>query len=156
MKKQMQKGFTLIELMIVVAIIGILAAVAIPAYSDYTIRAKVTEGLTLSAALKTAINETFQSKGPSDMSCSDAPTCATLGATFLALGAANRNVSGISSAADGTIDIRYHPAVVVAAENSILLVPAPALDAVTSAGAQVNWTCNTGTVLPKYRPANCR
>ena len=58
---KMQKGFTLIELMIVVAIIGILAAIAIPAYQDYTIRAKVTEGLNLADSAKTAVAESFQS-----------------------------------------------------------------------------------------------
>src|SRR5208283_5297020 len=63
MFKKMQKGFTLIELMIVVAIIGILAAIAIPAYQDYTIRAKVTEGLNLADAAKTSIAEGFQSNG---------------------------------------------------------------------------------------------
>src|SRR5207344_1484785 len=63
MLKQAQKGFTLIELMIVVAIIGILAAIAIPAYQDYTIRAKVTEGLNLADAAKTAVAESFQSGG---------------------------------------------------------------------------------------------
>ena len=61
--KKVQKGFTLIELMIVVAIIGILAAIAIPAYQDYTVRAQVTEGLNLAAAAKAAIAESFLNKG---------------------------------------------------------------------------------------------
>src|SRR5580765_2385975 len=61
--KSMQKGFTLIELMIVVAIIGILAAIAIPAYKDYTIRAKITEGLNLADSAKTTVAESFQSGG---------------------------------------------------------------------------------------------
>src|SRR3954469_6049751 len=63
MIRKMQKGFTLIELMIVVAIIGILAAIALPAYQDYTVRTKVTEGLNLAAAAKLAVAETFQSNG---------------------------------------------------------------------------------------------
>ncbi len=69
MLNKMQKGFTLIELMIVVAIIGILAAIAIPAYQDYTIRAKVTEGLNLADSAKTAVAESWQSGGTTGLDC---------------------------------------------------------------------------------------
>jgi len=75
MLKQVQKGFTLIELMIVVAIIGILAAIAIPAYQDYTIRAQVTEGLSLAADLKAAVAEEVANSGewPADEVASASP-----------------------------------------------------------------------------------
>ena len=165
MKAQAQKGFTLIELMIVVAIIGILAAIALPAYQDYTIRAKVSEGLSLASGLKTAITETYQSRGPSGMECTNTATCATIGATAMDATAltGNQNVASVTSTGNGTITIAYKPSVLPAGGNLLLLTPVAndgttAVDlSAAAAGDQISWTCGVGgTVDQKYRPANCR
>lgn len=162
-----QKGFTLIELMIVVAIIGILAAIAIPAYQNYTIRAKVSDGLSLSSALKTAINESFQSKGPSSMECKNAATCTAIGTNPLDTNAlaGNKNVASVLSGESGIISIKFKPAVLPDAKSTLTLNPVAAdgttaldLSAPASAGLQVNWQCGgTGTTVEsKFLPANCR
>lgn len=135
-----QKGFTLIELMIVVAIIGILAAVAIPAYQDYTIRARVTEGLNLASSAKLAVSETAITNNALP------PTQVATGYTTPV---ATDNVTSIAIADDGTaaITITYTAA---AGGGTIIMTP------VLTANDDVTWDCTGGTLLPKYRPASCR
>ena len=165
MLKKVQKGFTLIELMIVVAIIGILAAVAIPAYQDYTIRARVSEGVVLASSYKAGISETFQSRGPGGMAvCNTAATCSAMGITYVQN---NKNVDSITSVASGVITINYGTSVAPAGSNVMVLTPvtpggAVALDlsAAASAGSPFDWLCGgadaANTLAQKFRPANCR
>ena len=139
--KAIQKGFTLIELMIVVAIIGILAAVALPAYQDYTKRARVTEGFNLAASLKTGVADFYASNN-------------SFPATNAAVGVATGTISGASVSdvqigTDGAITISYAPNVAPSGGNTIILVP-------TTGAAGITWSCNTGTLVAALRPSNCR
>ena len=179
MKRSMQKGFTLIELMIVVAIIGILAAVALPAYQDYTIRSRVTEGLSLAAAPKLAVADTFASRGGVALTgcadpCTAAPGSADFGYQFTVTkyvqGMAIGNMAAVPAAGDGTVTINYAPAVGIPA-LFIRLVPGSG-DIVAATGrpgaavlpgAPVTWGCLSGitaaagsNTIFKYVPANCR
>ncbi|WP_273429852.1 pilin [Chitinibacter tainanensis] len=144
--KRAQQGFTLIELMIVVAIIGILAAVAIPAYQDYTVRARVTEGLSLAAAAKTAVTE-------------NAANGASLDSGYVAP-SATANVTSVAIAqATGQITVTYTTKVAGAGANTVILVPTAsgaALSAGTVPSDAIQWTCTGGTLAAKYRPAACR
>ncbi len=116
MFKKVQQGFTLIELMIVVAIIGILAAIAIPAYQDYTVRAKVTEGLNLADSAKTAVAEGFQSNA--------IPGVAAASSSWLAGFTATKYVTGIViDPAAGGITVTYGPATPQLSGFTIILTP---------------------------------
>jgi type IV pilus assembly protein PilA len=169
MFNKMQKGFTLIELMIVVAIIGILAAIAIPAYQDYTIRAKVTEGLNLADSAKTAVAESFQSAGL-------VPGLSAAAASWNGSFVASKYVTSVSiAAATGAITIQYSTANIaqLTGANQLVLTPniQGALLTATASG-NIDWACTSatgitatnqglktaggGSVPAKYVPSNCK
>jgi len=169
----MRKGFTLIELMIVVAIIGILAAIAIPAYQDYTIRAKVTEGLSLASAAKTAVAEGFQSN--------DLAGVAAAGAAWNAGQLPTKYVTSVlitanppaGAAGDGVITITYSANVSQVSGKTLVLTPY--VNKVLLGAGQsgpIDWACasktqdtatsqgligaTAGSVEPRYVPTTCK
>src|ERR1700704_7009369 len=161
--KSLQKGFTLIELMIVVAIIGILAAIAIPAYKTYTVRAQISEGLGFAEAAKVAVSESFTANGtwPS--------TNALAGLATTATDISSKYVQSVTVGANGVITVAFGNQIdtAVTAGQGINFTPGLSLN------NDISWTCNTkafpagvtqsvapaapaAAVVAKYLPAICR
>ncbi len=146
--KQLQQGFTLIELMIVVAIIGILAAVALPAYQDYTIRARVSEALLAASTAKTAVSETYANAGQM------LPSAASMGVE-------NQTSTYVAGVTWQRTDANNGDVIVTLANNTALGGAAGGQIILRAAGAngKVTWTCGKGTGgtnMQKYLPGTCK
>jgi type IV pilus assembly protein PilA len=153
--KRVQQGFTLIELMIVVAIIGILAAVALPAYQDYTVRAKMSEVILSMSACRTSITEVYQSGGSQ-------PAANSWGCEG---GVASKYVAGLNTSQDGAVTSTIQNIAKSVDGSLVTLVPlsngtTAAVWSTNSGSGLFGWRCGSSTdgtnVNTKYLPGSCR
>ena len=152
MKAQMQKGFTLIDLMIVGAIIGILAAIALPAYQDYTARAKVSEVVLAASACRTTITEVVQSS--SALPAENAWGCESASST-------SNYVRSIATDGEGVVTVTAQNISGAIDGQTLTLIPSSSADAITApeaGGTIARWICGgEGTTIPaKFLPGSCR
>jgi len=139
---EMQKGFTLIELMIVVAIIAVLAAIAIPAYQDYVIRAQFADGLSIVGAAKTAVSEYYQLRG-------NFPTSNSLAGTAPANTIISNFVTQTAVGAGGVITVTY------GGEVNSILTGQTAMLTPFDRGGSIEWDCSSA-LADRYLPTQCR
>ena len=166
--KKVQQGFTLIELMIVVAIIGILAAVAIPAYQDYTIRARVSEGMVLASPAKLAVSENAMNGKPFKLGWT--PALPTENVKEITIGEENGEVTVVftSKAGGDGLTIVMTPTAENAGKEAVVDEDGTVLEEAVAATAgeplvpnvvplgAIRWSCTGGDLPAKYRPANCK